>query len=523
MDSFSGSSSASSSPRRRGRGRPRKNPILPPAPTIAQSDGNIESGASSAGGQLSLSGFETPATAPERLEHTPSEVVLGTVPIIEITAQLVEALERGDATARDHVESLIARYRALYGEGGEATFRRTFEGVAKARRQKLPEVIPQQTAQEVRTLAVALSDGRALARWEEVIGEIALRHVIPDEPFQIKFSPGSALLGWTRGQLAEDTLRDELRGCDLDTVLMLYEVLGTAVAQFGRGESSYVTLSLDDLISSLGWDKAARRSTEERNRLRLKVWNWLLVFDSMRVLGQRPGTYRDPGTKQTLELRSDDALIRIMGQRVSDDVRLPDGRALPIEVTFAPGPWIERHRGNRQILSEFGNVRVLARIPGGKAPGAWARCIGMTLLQRWREGASRAELEKPTGGGAALPLVKWPPFSRRALLTGLFRAQPDVMEILDGINPGRAVEYWDQAIELLRGEGFISVYRELGEPPGTRQGWKEKWLDAPLEIVPGEEPLAAARTIMDSARKNAGRFKTKSAPKKQGRPQKEWK
>jgi len=499
-------------PRRRG--RPPKSSTSP-SPTAEPEE-------KPQGGQLSLDGFAPTSDGPERPARTPSEVVMGTLPIIEMTAQLVEALERGDDTARGYVEELIARYRALYGEGGEANFRRTVEGVAKARRQRLPEVIPQQTSQEVRSLAVAISDGRALARWEEVLGEVALRHVIPDEPFQIKFSPGSALLGWTKGQLAEDTLRDELRGCDLDTVLMLYEVLGMAVAQFEQGQSSYVTLSLDDLISSLGWGKAAREGAAERDRLRLKVWNWLLIFDSLRVIGHRPGRYRDPGTKQLLDLRSDDALIRVMGQRVSDEVRLPDGRPLPLEVTFAPGPWIERHRGNRQILSEFGNVRVLARIPSGKAAGAWARCIGMTLLQRWREGASRAELETPQNGGAALPLVKWPPFSRRALLTGLFRAQPDVVEILNGNDPSRAREYWDQAIGFLRAEGFISIYRELGEPIGTRQGWKEQWLDAPLEIVPGEEPLAAARTIMASAQRGAA--KTKAAPAKRGRTAKQsWK
>lgn len=205
--------------------------------------------------------------------------------------------------------------------------------------------------------------------------------------------------------MSEDDLREELRACDLDTVLLLYETLGIAVSQLESGESSYVTLSLDDLIASLGWNKAARRNASERNRLRLRVWSWLLVFDSLRVIGQRPGRYRDPGTRQLLDLRSDDALIRIMGQRVSDEVKTPDGRPLPLEVTFAPGPWIERHRGNRQILTEFGNVRVLARISSGKAAGYWARCIGMTLLQRWREGATRIT-EEENGDKNALPLLK---------------------------------------------------------------------------------------------------------------------
>ncbi len=452
----------------------------------------------------------------EGMSYTDSASNQPAPPLIEVTAQLVEALERGDEAARGYVEDLIARYRELYGQESEASFRQAFDGVVRAQRGRLPEVIPQQTSQEVRSLAVAISDGHALARWEEVLGEVALRHVILGEPFQIKFSPGSALLSWSRNILNEETLREELRSCDLDTVLLLYETLGIAVAQLENGESSYVTLSLDDLIASLGWDKAARRNAGERNRLRLRVWSWLLVFDSLRVIGQRPGRYRDPGTRQLLDLRSDDALIRIMGQRVSDEVTTPDGRPLPLEVTFAPGPWIERHRGNRQILTEFGNVRVLARIPSGKAAGSWARCIGMTLLQRWREGATRVT-EVDIKGKDVLPLLKWSPFSRRGLLTGLFSAQPNVMEILDGKDPSHARQYWDQAIQLLCGEGFISHYKELEVVKGRRQGWKDKWLDAALEITPGEEPLAAAREIVKSSQKSKAKATGVGRTKKQSK------
>jgi hypothetical protein len=42
---------------------------------------------------------------------------------------------------------------------------------------------------------------------------------------------------------------------------------------------------------------------------------------------------------------------------------------MPLEITFGAGPWIERFKGNRQILAEFGNVRAIARIPGGKPSG----------------------------------------------------------------------------------------------------------------------------------------------------------
>ena len=127
----------------------------------------------------------------------PAETTFDTAPIIEVTAQLVDALERGDPQAKVYVEKLLEKYVELYGEAGADNFQRAFEGVTRAKRQRLPERIPQQTSQEVRALAVALSDGHTLTRWEDVLGEVALRHVIADEPFQVKFAPGPALMaGW---------------------------------------------------------------------------------------------------------------------------------------------------------------------------------------------------------------------------------------------------------------------------------------------------------------------------------------
>ena len=263
-----------------------------------------------------------PHNAPPKL---PSEMILGTVPIIEVTAQLVDALERGDPQAKVYVEQLLKKYVELYGESGAANFQRAFEGVARGKRQKLPDSIPQQTSQEVRSLAVAISDGRTLQNWENVLGQVALRHVIADEPFQIKFAPGLALMAWTGAMVSEDYLKEELGKCDLDAVLLFYETLGSAIAQLESGDSTYVTIALDELITSLGWDKAARRNADERNKLRLRVWHWMMVFDGMNVIGQRPGKYRDPGTRQLLDLTSEDALIRIMGQRVSDELRTPEG------------------------------------------------------------------------------------------------------------------------------------------------------------------------------------------------------
>ena len=432
-------------------------------------------------------------------------------PIIEVTAQLVDALERGDPQAKVHVERLLQKYVELYGEAGAANFQRAFEGVTRAKRQRLPDHIPQQTSQEVRSLAVAISDGRTLHRWQEVLGEVALRHVIAEEPFQIKFSPGPALIGHLGGQQNAEALKKEIERCDLDAVLLFYETLGSLVLQQEAKGSSYFTTSLDDLIDALGWNKAARQSSEARALLREKIYHWLMVFDGMKVIGMRPGFYRDPDSKKLLEVTSEDALIRIVGQKVSTEERTSDDRPMPLEITFGAGPWIERFRGNRQILAEFGNVRAIARIPGGKPSGAWARCIAMTLYQRWREGASRAR--NPQDGA----LVKWPPFTRRRLLRGLFKAEPDVLKMLRSNNPQRAVDYWVQAVQILREEGIVKAVKEIEPLPEHRASWREDWLDQPLNFTPGEAELGAAKEILQRADDMRAQQKAK---RKRGRPRK---
>ena len=441
--------------------------------------------------------------------------------IHDLTDNFCDYLDRSDLSATFYMDEMIVRYNGTL-EAVSAQPPGHVEGDAPPEgRGRFPSIIPQQTSQEVRSLAVAISDGRALSHWEEVLGEVALRHVVSGEPFQIKFSPGSSLLTWFNTAIAQETLRAQLQNCDLDTVLLLYEVLGATVLQLSKGGSGSVDIALDDLILALGWDKAARRCAQERNRLRLRVWEWLMVFDSLQVIGKRPGTYKDPGTRRTLDLESQDALLRIMGMRAHSSITAPNGQLLPLEVTIAPGPWIDRHKGNRQILTDFGNVRALARIAPGKAAGTWARCIGMVLLQRWRERAARVmplpcaekTSRKATTKRGAPPAPASPSFfgfphpvmdrnsysfTRRSLLMGLFRTEPDVETILEGHDPGRARDYWEQAIDLLQDQDFISRHCELEPPNWKRQGWQTDWLDAPLEIVPGCGPLAASHAIYAS-------------------------
>lgn len=91
---------------------------------------------------------------------------------------MVDALESGDPQAKVYVEQLLKKYVELYGESGALNFQRAFDGVTRGKRQKLPEHIPQHTSQEVRSLAVAISDGRTLDRWTEIVGYETLNAAI---------------------------------------------------------------------------------------------------------------------------------------------------------------------------------------------------------------------------------------------------------------------------------------------------------------------------------------------------------
>jgi hypothetical protein len=61
----------------------------------------------------------------------------------------------------------------------------------------------------------------------------------------------------------------------------------------------------------------------------------------MKVIGRRPGIYRDPDSREVIDVTSSDAVIRITGCR--DPVQLGlDDSVPPLEVSYVAGPWIEQ-------------------------------------------------------------------------------------------------------------------------------------------------------------------------------------
>jgi len=357
---------------------------------------------------------------------------------------------------------------------------------------KPPPVLPQQTAPEVKAAAMGLADGPKLRRWEPIEGEIALRHAVRGSALETKLV-SHPLLDWLGLPNTIDNLRAELRQAGLPAVLLLHVVIGTALDKL-VSQRLYVDVSIDDLIEAIGWDP---RSRSEREVQRRTVWRWISLFDAMKVIGRRPGKYRDPDTREVIDLTSDDALIRITGRRVPAQLALDDS-VPPLELSYVAGPWIEQWKGNHQVLTYFGDVRKLATIPARRPSGAWAQAIGLALQQRWRERSADAHVTHV--GERNLLTIRLKPFMRRELLD-MFPPSPTVDDVLHSPNPKRAQDYWREAISQLKQVKVVGFYKELEASALTRKGWSEAWLAQPLDIRPSEEGRQAIAQIAQRARR----------------------
>ncbi len=135
---------------------------------------------------------------------------------------------------------------------------------------KPPQVLPQQTAPEVKAAAMGIADGPKLRRWEPIEGEIALRHAVRGAALETKLV-SHPLLNWLGLPNTVDNLRAELRQAGLPAVLLLHVVIGTALDKL-VSRRLFVDVSIDDLIEAIGWDPRSRRERETQRRI---VWRWI--------------------------------------------------------------------------------------------------------------------------------------------------------------------------------------------------------------------------------------------------------
>jgi hypothetical protein len=367
-------------------------------------------------------------------------------------------------------------------------------------------VIPQLTSQEFRAAGVALTDSPSLRRYEDVEGEVAIRHIIPGENLQDVISAGKAL-AWLGLPNTHEALREEVRQLGLDGACLMYILAHLALTE------DRVEISLDELIRAIGKGNEARKSAKHREELQRWIWRALMLFENLATVGRRKGKYRDRDTKEVIDTTttSVDAILRITGYDVADQHAL-DKSLPPVVVRYVVGPWLERFRGDRRILSTFGDLRRLAEIPSGRAAASWAKSVGLGLNQRWREWAHEADVH--TVGESNKATVRFPQaFTRSDLLFGekLFRADPDPEDILNGPNPGRAIHYWNASIKILMDVGIIGHYEESNTVSTKQPGWQRTWLFQHLDIRPKPDGIKDISEIAHAAR-IARRRRAKKAP-----------
>ncbi len=350
----------------------------------------------------------------------------------------------------------------------------------------LPSRVPQPTFPEAKRVAQGLARP---TEWTELPKEFALQQILESSAHQLRLE-GDLMTEWCKPKDTASLKADLADGGSMISSL-LYVAIGFVLAS----DLGFVDVDLDELISRVGLDP---RSRAERDVMRLQIWRALNVIAATRVIGARRVRVKDRSTRKYVELESSDPLLTVSPfVRVGQQATFAIGVA-PLAVTMSLTPWLHEWRGNRRVLTDFGNTLKVTAIPIGQPSGAWARAIGHALLQFWREQATKATFKR-TGDEHEIT-ARFRPFTRRELLEFL-PPKPTLATVLASANPRRAVKYWDDAISALKTADVIAHY-DGGSPAALpRQGWAETWATEPLDIRPPEPEMRDLKAISDSAKR----------------------
>ncbi len=355
---------------------------------------------------------------------------------------------------------------------------------------KLPAVVRIQTSAEITGSLRAISDGATGRNWSRSKAEVALIHSDPKKHHESKLSPVNA-------DCTYDLLEQQLREVSEPECALQSHFVFEAVLTHDRAY-----LELDYLIRELGWKP---HSVAERQEMRVIVYKRLCLLSQLSSHGERVEMYADSITKKREKIYGFGKLIYLLDPYFTEQ-QIKEGDNIPTGITVAAGDKLNEHRGNKKILQDIGNARRLAGLPTGQAQGDWAVSIGLALNYYWREGASRAQINRAGEENLPTPMVK--KFTRKELLDMFPSVKFPVNDILESDKPKRAQVFFDGAIKLLKKKGVISWV----SPPATlpRQGWQRTWLNEEmLDIRPANE---AKQNVMDIAK--AAQNKRKSFAKK---------
>ena len=358
--------------------------------------------------------------------------------------------------------------------------------------------LKQQTAPEVKEMMSAVTDAKILRHWTSSTANTLMVHqVARDASHKTILRPNPVFCDIQDEDAAMERLVAELEAMDWHASVLLQLCIGRLV------QEERFTTSPEQLAREIG---LPARYASDRDANARKVWRWLRVFAFLAVEGERQGwTARDKGGR-IVPVRVRDPLLVVTG------TTLVPGTDLPAELEIACSRWLNEMRKDKRHLPDFGDVRRVAAISGGKPSGAWAQCMAFAFQQQWRGAANKdRDPERYV-------------FSRYSLLVEPFCAQPPVGELLSDVhrNAVRAVDYWQRAVRILNERGILSpdAAAVMSRKPDTSApGWKDRWLYEEFAVLPhGEDwddTLLLRQQKRDAMSRSRRQRKQTSTPKEQ--------
>lgn len=263
-----------------------------------------------------------------------------------------------------------------------------------------------------------------------------------------------------------------IRAQDADSVLIAWNVIAHLLEQDeGRtdlpsGMTPAVLLDIYDLARRTGLIR--KKTRQEVQRGMRKAWDALRALERYRVYSA--GKAIDPETRREVQTQIEAPVIAFGSTERAAQQSLWREADVPIaqEVSLTRQWYLFLRDARYAIYCDGGGE--LAKLPASQPAGAWARSIGMLLLQQFRlNGAKPVHL------------------SRAYLLTRLPPAVKPVEELLADVkHKARAGEYWNRAMRLLV---RVQILQTPPEDDRPANGDWDAWLSHTLTFVPGTLPV----------------------------------
>lgn len=339
------------------------------------------------------------------------------------------------------------------------------------------EEYPVQTGQESKAMLQALADGKSGRNWQTIIGASVRVHQTQGarHRVQLALTEDERYSGITPEILESATLT---RDADEDFMLLYITRLLQPSQPVPGSLRAAARVDLDDVIEAIGWKPL---SSTQRANMRRRVWEFIKFVSRAEIHGDRSVKYYERDTNQEIDTYINTAPWMIEMRTDAEPSLFDNADEVPLTVTVVASQMWTEMTTNPDTAQFLPLGEVLGAIPPAKPSGAWARTIGLALCDFWRRHPHETRL-KPT---------------RRELLEFCTPTTGPVQEVLDGPQPGRAIDYWASALLILVECEFLAAEGEPMLPPlATRQSlpryhWQNKWMDGKVELMPGPAMMVA--------------------------------